>query len=70
VQRHLATLESSGNLLASAGALGAAACGLALGGLTAANAGLGLVCTLSRAQIMVLDDVSHVFATPLQLLQR
>ena len=58
MDRHLATLESSGNLLTSTGALGTATSGLTLGTLTTTNAGLGLVGTRSGLEVMELN--SHV----------
>src|SRR5580704_3068934 len=55
VQRHLAALEAEGNLGARLGALGAAARGLPLGRLAAADPRLGLVRTRRRPQVMQLE---------------
>src|SRR3954469_271682 len=62
VDRHLPTLEGRGHLVAGLGALGAAAGGLALGGLTATHAGLGGLGTRSRAQVVELE--SHLSSLP------
>src|SRR4051794_1919225 len=58
VQRHLATLEATRDLLAGPGALGPAAGGLALGALAATDAGLGLLGPRRRAQVVDLEGVT------------
>src|SRR3954454_17630410 len=55
VQRRLATLETGRDVAAGAGALGAAAGGLALGALTATHAGLGGVGALGGTQVVDLN---------------
>src|SRR5690606_20171830 len=66
VQRGLPTLEAGRHLVAGLGALGAAARGLALGGLTTTDAGPGLLGAGGRTRVVDLQggavalvDVSH-----------
>src|SRR5690606_3029855 len=53
----VAALEPDAHLVAGLGALGAAARGLALGALTASDAGLGLLRTLSGAEVVGLEHL-------------